>query len=115
MRSIRVHSSASVNPEVPRYLIMSLAGPGRLAIDLAPLEADIGLTSLVLSQDALYDVLNGQDLVLSLANASFIFSARGEELVVAVRVDGRPAAQEFRVWLAEVALGWNILARNAEA
>src|SRR5690349_12667287 len=113
MNSIRVHSSAPGNPEAARYLILSFAGPGRIAIDLTPLGGDPGLASLILSQDALYDVLMGKDLVVSLSEVGLVFSARGEELVVAIRSDARSTPVEFRVWLAEVALGWNVLSRSA--
>lgn len=113
MNSIRVHSSAPGNPGCPRYLLLTEAGPGRISLDFTFLAADQGLSSLTLSEDALYDILTGKDLVISLPEASFVFCARGEELVVAVRTDTHTASSEFRVWLAEVALGWNILSRNA--
>lgn len=115
MNSIRVHSSTPGNPEVARYLILSFAGPGRISIDLTPLGGDPGLTSLILSQDALYDVLMGKDLVVSLSEVSLVFTARGEELIVAIRSDIRSTPLEYRVWLAEVALGWNVLSRSANS
>jgi hypothetical protein len=115
MNSIRVHSSTPGNPAVIPYLILSFVGPGRLGIDFSPLGGDFGVTSLTLSEDALYDVLAGKDLVISLPEAGLVFAARGEELVVAIRVDARPAPVEFRVWLAEMALGWNVLTRNANS
>jgi hypothetical protein len=115
MNSIRVHSSTPGNPEVARYLILSFAGPGRISIDLTPLGGDPGLTTLILSQDALYDVLMGKDLVVSLSEVSLVFTARGEELIVAIRSDIRSTPLEYRVWLAEVALGWNVLSRSANS
>ena len=113
MNSIRVHSSISGDSPILPYLILSSSGPERVAIDLSPLVVGIASLNLVLSQDALYDVLRGKDLFLCTPEARLVLSPRGEELVIAVLADDPSISAEYRVWLSEVALGWNVLSRSA--
>ncbi|MGV3615377.1 MAG: hypothetical protein ACO1SV_08590 [Fimbriimonas sp.] len=113
MNSIRVHSSVAEDPEHPSYLVLTFSDPDRISIDLTPLVGDLGLDDVTFSQEVLYDLLSGQDLVLSLPDAGLVFCPRGEELVIVLRADARNASSEYRVWLAEVALGWNMLTRSS--
>jgi|GEM_PF-3838615 len=64
--------------------------------------------SFSFSAEALYEVLEGKDLVLGSSDCAVILHPDEEELVISCE-EGE-SNQEIRVWIAEIALGWNMLA-----
>lgn len=111
MRSFRVHvTEASTKTPTP-YLLLGASGDGSVQLDFSPLESEPRhrFPNLSLSLKALYDVIQGQQLRLSRREDFVILSMEDNELVIdCARRDGTHRRQ-YRVWLAEVALGWNML------
>jgi hypothetical protein len=90
-------------------LILGAVGQGRVQLDLGPMESDPlrRLPGMNLSSEALYDVILGNSLTVPGQEVSMTLCQEGDHLVIQC-VEGQ-AVRNYRVWLAEVALAWNML------
>ncbi|MGV3617044.1 MAG: hypothetical protein ACO1SV_17090 [Fimbriimonas sp.] len=111
MRSFRVHASAaSAQGRIP-YLVLTVVGGGRIAFDFSAMETEprSRVAPVTLTSDALYEVLEGRELTLRQSQGTITLFATEDELNIHCRRDDASLPQKYRVWIAEVALGWNML------
>jgi hypothetical protein len=109
LKSFRVHASApKTNGAIP-YLVLSQVG-GRITLDFAALaKTTQPVAPLTISSDALYEILEGKDLVLRRSSDTVTLSPQADELLIVCESYDGGSDRQFRVWLSEVGLGWNIL------
>ena len=108
MRSFRVHAcAAEANGRIP-YVVLSLCGRHRVSIDMAGLQTQAAKPgdAAALSLDALYDLLQGKRLTLDRVDGAISLSPSGRWLLI--QKDG--SAKSHKIWMAELALAWNMLA-----
>jgi hypothetical protein len=93
------------------YLILGVAESGRLSFDFSRIEeiSDRITPSFALSREALYEVLQGKAISVKRREDTIHLDPRESELVIQCNHAGK--RREYRVWLAELAVGWNMLAR----
>ena len=108
MRTIRIHTSTTEIGEVP-YLVLGLAGFNRFSLDFSHVsEPDRRTTpTFALSSAALYEVLEGKPLQVNRNEDSISFTPHEKELVIECGYQGK--TNVYRVWMAELAMGWNVL------
>lgn len=113
MNSIRIHTSDSTPSEPAGYMVLTFADTERVQLDLAPLGnfARPISSCIALTQEALYELLLGKDLILRYPFGTISLLPRESELIVTLQLLRGETLAEYRVWLAEVALGWNILSK----
>lgn len=111
MNSIRIHTSDTSPSGKIGYMVLTFTDFERVSLDLAPLGSFAPPTSstIAMSKEALYELLLGKDLILSYAFGTISLLPRESELVVTLELAKGQTLAEYRVWLAEVALGWNML------
>ena len=107
MRSFRVHAC---NPDdsgrIP-YVVVSLCGRDRVSLDMTGLQSSAVKTNaaVALSMNALYDLLQGKRTTVEREDGAFSFVPSGRWLVI-----HKQGMDTHKVWLAELALAWNMLA-----
>lgn len=110
MNSFRVHSTDRPYG-LARFLLIGSSAAGHLTMDFDGLEArtEPPVPRLTLSEEAILDLLEGQDLHIERTEGSVTLVPRGEDLIVVC--DGVPGrdSRTYRLPLLEVALGWNLL------
>lgn len=111
MNSIRIHSSATASQGSYAYLLVSYAGSDRVILNFSQLPelATFDLPNLALSQQALSEILAGRDIVVDTSFMTVGLFPRGLELVITSYSTAHGPSGASRVWLSELALGWNIL------
>lgn len=104
MRSYRVHAcNPESNPSIP-YLLVSLVGAGRISLDFRGMGSGLAITL-----DALYDLLQGTPIVVDRNDGQIRLCPDGDQLIIEQEsVHHTPIS--LRVWMAELALAWNMLA-----
>ncbi len=111
MNSIRVHTSDGCSRGKIGYMILKFSGSGRAVLNFDGLDLDFPSLSaeVALSPNAFYDLLMGKDLSLSNSAGTVILCPRGLELIIARKSSLGETLSESKVWLSELALGWNVL------
>jgi hypothetical protein len=108
MRSYRVHAcTPEVNGKIP-YLVLSLCGAQRVSIDMCGMQGTAAKSNdaVALTLEALYDLLQGKPIKISRKDGSIRLCPEGPQLLI--QKDG--SMTTHRVWMAELALAWNMLA-----
>lgn len=108
MRSYRVHAcTAERNGKIP-YLVLSLCGAQRVSIDMGGMQDTAAKSndSVALTLDALYELLQGKHIKIDRRDGAIRLSPEGPQLLI--HKDGN--LNTHRVWMAELALAWNMLA-----
>ena len=113
MRSYRIHACAPDASGKYPFLVLSLCGSERVSLDMAsmsggPLSLDF---SAALTLDALYQLLEGKSVNVDRKGAEMRFRPDGDQLVI----EQKGSPNEHRVWMAELALAWNMLSRFGAA
>jgi hypothetical protein len=111
MKSFRVHASAATAEGRIPYLILNLVRGGHIEFDFRPLETEprLRIPTLALSADALYEILEGKEVAIQHAEGTTTLSAFHDELLISSQNETMTPARQYRVWLAEIGLGWNML------
>ena len=108
MRSYRVHAcTAEASGRIP-YLLLSLCGAQRVSIDMSTMQGSAAKSNeaVALTLDALYDLLEGKPIRVERNDGAIYLSPDGPQLVI--QKEG--VRGTHRVWMAELALAWNMLA-----
>lgn len=108
MKSFKVHAcSADTNGRIP-YVIVSLCGRERVSIDMAGLQSNAAKANdaIALSMNALYDLLQGKRLKVDRDHGAIDFIPTDQWIVI--QKEG--TEKSHKVWMAELALAWNMLA-----
>ena len=114
MQIFHVHvSTHGPLPDAP-YLILGTAENDTVCLDFSRLqsEGDAPFSTLALSSEAIYDVLEGKTLNVERSDGSVSICPSNEELWI--EFNGIQGSWQYRVWMAEFALAWNMLCRTAQ-
>lgn len=109
--SVHVHVTESEANAPLRYLVLRLIEGARVELDFECLEPNPEKRprQVVLSVPALEQVLNGAILVCDLADGRLDLVPEQESLVILFDPGLPQPEQRYRVWLSELAVGWNML------
>ena len=113
MKSYRIHACSPDTDGKLSYLVLSLCGRDRLSLDLTNFSAGPmmkGFTA-ALTIDALYQLLEGKTVDISRKGADFRLRPDGDQLII----EQGGVKIVHRVWMAEMALAWNMLAGHGTA
>lgn len=110
MRSYRVHACNPQPSGQTPYLLVSLVGANRISLDLAGMKdvAEKGQISVAITLEALYDLLQGNPIEIQ-RNDGVIRLCPDEDQLVIQRESTKHGLDSHRVWMAELALAWNML------
>lgn len=114
MQIFHVHiSTHGPLPDAP-YLILAKAENDTICLDFSKLQSDgdAPFSSLALSSGAIYDILEGNSLNVERHDGSVCICPADGELWIEFR--GIQGSWQYRVWMSEFALAWNMLCRSTD-
>lgn len=108
---MHIHSSLARQVGKIPYLILGIAENGRLSFDFSRLDesSDRVTPNFAMSKEALYEVLQGKEMSVRRHEDTIHLHPQESELVIQCNHAGKH--REYRVWIAEMAMGWNMLAQ----
>jgi len=111
MKSFRIHSTHAIPDRRIPYLVMEFLDDGNVEMNFDPLEDDgnDAIPLITVTAQALYEILEGKEVLLSRKDDSVTFCPRGDELLISSESTAGEPIRQYSVWRAEVGLAWNLL------
>jgi hypothetical protein len=113
MQIFHVHLSTHGSSPGAPYLILGSAENDTVRLDFSKLQTDgdAPFSTLALSSDAVYEILEGKTVKVDRPDGSISICPSEGELWIEFK--GIQGSWQYRVWMSEFALGWNMLCRTA--
>ena len=114
MQIFHVHVSTHGPLADAPYLILSTAENDTVCLDFTKLQSDgdAPFDTLALSSEAIYEILEGGTLTVERHDGSVSICPSEGELWI--EFSGIQGSWQYRVWMSEFALAWNMLCRSTE-